>query len=168
MYPNFMKNLKIIKKKVKKIKKILKKEKLLNQYNSQFKNKQMKFLLSKIALLFNEELEISTLTKLEIELLKRERNFQFFEKFILEIKRKAKYNYTNAKWKSFSIYLFYIYQISTFFYDQKNNLKNIYTFENFTTLNDEKREYFGDFTESLMSLNIDFNLWIKQILKWVL
>ncbi|WP_156768858.1 hypothetical protein [[Mycoplasma] mobile] len=128
----------------------------------------MRFLLSKIALIFNEKANVEYLINLEINLIKKEKQFHLFDEFVEYIGKNAEWNFKDANWIYLSKFLFYIYQISSFYYDEKYKIKNIYTKENFTELNSKKRDELTNFVNDLKKLNPNFNLWYKQILIWVL
>ncbi|QJR43958.1 hypothetical protein [Mycoplasma miroungirhinis] len=137
------------------------------KYISRFKHKQMQFLVSKIFLLFESSLSINELIKIEYELL--EKNFlkDMYVDIFMKNRFTFKKEFINCKWESFAKFLFYIFQTSTYFFDKKHKVPNVFIIGGEITINEEKRRLFNEFAESLEKVSINFNFYIKQILKWV-
>ncbi|MCU4117309.1 hypothetical protein N8G13_02435 [Mycoplasma zalophi] len=160
-------NIKKINNNIRKLKLLLYTNPKSLKYISRFKHKQMQFLVSKIFLLFESSLSLNELIKIEYELL--EKNFlkDMYVDIFMDNKSTFNEQFINCKWESFAKFLYYIFQTSTYFYDKKHKVPNIFIIGGETTMNEEKRRLFNEFSESLEKASSNFNFYVKQILKWV-
>ena len=148
-------------KQLKEIKNKLIKNDLWKEYSQKFTHKQMKLISTKIALIFNKNIKVQDFYEIEKELIVVKKNkFMFLETFN---KISYKTNYS-CDWKSFSIFLWYIYQTSTYYKDKKKKIDNIFI-DNTIKMNQEKRKYFYLFMNSLDMRDDYFNDKIISILK---
>ena len=148
--------------KLKQVSKELKKVKGLKDYNNMFKHKQMKFACSKTLLIFNPKVKLKTLVSLEYTLLKEKKNKKMF---LNNMQVLSKNTEGNIDWKAFGEFLWYLYQTSTYYKDIKNNVKNIYSEDNFIELNSKKRDAYQKWMDSLDRKDPQYNAKIRQILK---
>lgn len=154
-------------KKIKKIKKVLKKEKLWITYCQKFRHKQMKFIFSKIALILKLDLNIDILMTYEKKMMHS--NIQKKEDMFLNVfQDMGKLTEIKADWESFAKFLFYIYQTSSFFYDRKKKIKNVFLQNEVIEMNQIKRNHYDKWLFSLDQIKPDFNLIVTKILKVVL
>ncbi len=144
------------------IKKYLKKDSNLKKYKKIFKNKQMRFLFTKISVIFDSSISQKHLANIELSLLYNPTK----ENFILLLERLAKTfdnKFHKLKWESLAICFWYTFQ-NSLFYNKKVNSE--YTFDNFVTLNNIKRNAFSQWLKSFYNLkNIDFNNYVVQVLE---
>lgn len=150
-----------MKKKLRAIKKQLKQQGLYKKYKTQFKHKQMKLLISKIVLIFNSEADIIHLFELEKSLIEKEVNEKMFDETLLSFESLTG---KKANWALFSIFLFYVYQTSTFWRDMKKGVKNVYSLSNYNELNLKKRQAYNAWFKS-MEIDLDFNSKLIQVLR---
>ena len=150
--------------KFKVIKKNLKQNNDYKEYKKLFKNKQTKFLCTKISIIFESSISEQDLTIFETTLLKTPTQ----DNFVFSINELSKYfgeNFVDLKWDSFGVYLWYTFQTSLF-YNKKRKIPCEYTLENFIILNNIKRKNFSQWLESFYDLkNINFNQYVIKVLK---
>ena len=84
------------------VKNNLKKQKKLKEYKVVFKHHQMKFLITKIALIFVEKISIEKFAKLEINLYQSKKGIDMFVESIKILEIETKYK---ADWNSFAKFL---------------------------------------------------------------
>lgn len=125
-----------------------------NAYKEAFTHKQMKLVTTKIALIFKDKINVNTFYKLEKELITKPKNKDMFKEAFATLEKEVQYK---ANWKELGKFMWYAYQTSTFYKDQKKNVKNVYTFENSVELNTQKREHFLKWLHSVDKNDIDFN-----------
>lgn len=140
-------------KKLKKIKNKLKENNQWKKYKKIFIHKQTRFFISKIILIYKKAIDVDILYKWEKSFLNTNINQNMFEKVFSEFKQ----IYSNGDWFSFSKMLWYIYQISRFYKDKRNKIKNIYINGNIIELNKMKKNYYVKWLESLDKTEKDFN-----------
>lgn len=150
-----------MKKEIRHIKKSFKKNGLYREYTNIFQHKQLKFLSSKIILIFNQKVELEKLISLETELLKKEKNEKMFNDVC---SRFAELSNKKADWTSFSEFLYLVYQTSTYWKDTKKGIPNIYNMNNYNELNLKKRQLFNKWFKS-MDIDINFNEKLIEVLR---
>ena len=148
---------------LKQIKKSIKEQGLLKSYNKKFKHKDMKFLLSYVALTFNEEIKIDLLVKEEVKLLNVEKGPKMF---INAYSSLSKMTDKNIDWNSFGKFIWYIYQSSTYWKEDKKK-NNIYSKESFVAMNDQKRKHYNKWMRSIPETTEGYNLKIMEVMKRV-
>ena len=148
-------------KKLKAIKSKLKKHKEWKKYKSIFIHRQTRFFVTKIMLVYKKDLDVEILYNWEKSFLNTPVNQNMFEKVFGEFKK----YYANGDWFSFSKMLWYIYQISRYYKDLKNKIKNIYINGNIIELNKIKRNYYVKWLDSLNKEEKDFNNKIIEVNK---
>lgn len=147
------------------IKRKLKKDKVWNDYKTKFKHKQMRFVVSKIASVFVKNININKFHKIEKSLIETPNGEDMFDEAFRQLSREIKYK---ADWESLGKFMWYAYQTSTFYTDQKAGIKNIYTLENSIELNDIKREHFLKWLHSVDNTDDKFNNKIMEVQRLVL
>lgn len=147
---------------LKQVKHQLKTNNLLKEYNLKFAHKQMKFLCSKIAIIFKEDIDVDTLYSLETSVLKSKLNKDIYAEAMNILKNKIS---KKVDWKSLGAYLWFQLQTSTYYKDAKNKIKNTYNESNYIKLNSDKRDAWQDFIDSLENNYTHFNLLVIAILK---
>lgn len=152
-----MKSLKIVKK-------ILKQKKIWKLYKQKFRHDQMRFLTSKILLIFNDTISPKILVENEILLLKSIKDEKMFVSVFETFNNLAKNNYN---WQAFGLFIWYVYQTSTFYYDQKHKIKNVYDEFNYLQRNNQKRQFYYQWLESIDPGTKNYNYLIKKVLKQV-
>lgn len=152
-------------KKLSQIKSKLKKSNDWKIYKDAFGHKQMKLVTSKIALVFNEDINVETFYQLEKSLITAPINVDMFKEAFKILAKEVKYK---ADWEELGIFMWYAYQTSTFYKDQKNHVENIYTLENSVELNGERRAHFLKWLHSVDKTDIEFNNKIIAVQKLVL
>lgn len=148
---------------LKQIKSNLKEQKKLKEYDRVFKHKQMKFLVTKIALVFSDDINIDKFTKLEIKLSESKKGPDMFSESIKTLEEETKYK---ADWKSFANFLWFIYQTSTYYRDLKKGMENVYV-DNIIKINEKRRNIYNTWMESLAKDDSQFNHKITQVSKLV-
>ena len=148
-------------KKLKAIKSKLKKHKEWKKYKSIFIHRQTRLFVTKIMLVYKKDLDVEILYNWEKSFLNTPVNQNMFEKVFGEFKK----YYANGDWFSFSKMLWYIYQISRYYKDLKNKIKNIYINGNIIELNKIKRNYYVKWLDSLNKEEKDFNNKIIEVNK---
>lgn len=150
--------------KLKKIKKMLKQEKLWSIYKHKFSHKQMQLLFSKISLIFVPNVEIDWLFENEKKILSQTKNHTMFIEVFqqLSILNKDKYD-----WKAFGAFVWFVYQTSSFYQDQKHGIKNIFNEHNLIQQNAQKRHFYYLWLQSIDPSLENYNTLIKQVLACV-
>ncbi len=150
--------------KLKKVKTELRKRKLLSEYNKKFKHKDMRFLFSYVALTFDDSIKVSALVKEEVKLLKADKEKDMFVASYLVLKE-----LTDKKidWKSFGKFIWFIFQTSTYWKDQRKKIENEFKKDNLVITNQTKRIYYNKWLESLPADIEDQNNKVIQIMKRV-
>lgn len=153
-----------IKKNISELKKFLKQNGYWSNYKELYKHRQMKFVASKIALIFDRSLSINELVELELKMMDVKINkgenmfknvFGNFEKLVV----------VKGDWASFSKMMFYIYQTSTYWRDKKNNVENVFTGDNYVEINAIKRNYYYQWLNSLDLKLRDYNILIIEVMR---
>ena len=150
-------------KKIRKIKKKFKRKEL-KIYNSLFKHRQMKFAISKILLACNKNIDVKDLYNIEKSMIDINKDNKMFN---LAFANANKISKINADWKSFSEFMWYAYQTSTYYKDIKKNINNVYNKENFVEINNIKRKKYLLWLHSLPKEK-DFNFIVIKIGKIIL
>lgn len=150
--------------KLKTIKKQLKNDNLWKSYKQKFKHKQMHLLFSKITLIFVPDANENWLIQQEKNLLNQEKNSLMFVETFNKINTLKLADYD---WKSFGHFIWYVYQTSTFYHDQKHGKKNLFNEKNYVEKNAEKRHYYYAWLESISPTIFNYNNLIKQVLNKV-
>lgn len=150
---------------LKQVKNKLRQENIWASYKETFKHKQMKLITTKIALIFKDKININVFYKLEKELMSKTKNKEMFKEAFAILEKEVKYK---ANWEELGKFMWYAFQTSTFYKDQKKDIKNIYTYENSIRLNTKKREHFLKWLHSVDKKDIEFNNKIIAVQKLVL
>lgn len=152
--------------KLKEIKKQLIAQDKWLSYKDKYKHPQMKFVFSKVALIFNADLTVEELMPFELEMLKASKEKK--EEMFIPIFKKLR-NITNVKadWKAFGQFMWYAFQTSTYWKDSKKGIANIYTKRNLITVNQVKRDLFNDWLHSIDHKTENYNELIIETLKKV-
>ncbi|QJG67155.1 hypothetical protein [Mycoplasma phocoenae] len=139
----------------------------LLKYNSRFKDKQVRFLISKILILFDTNYSIEQLVELEISLMQSAFvSSMYVDKLLLSVDSLCK-KYQSCNWKALGKFLYLIFKTSTYYFDKKHKVPNIFIIHGEIEINEKKREALNDFAISLEAVETDFNFYIRKILKWV-
>lgn len=156
----------IRKNQIKIIKKHFKQKNMYLDYKSTFLNKQMRFILTKINLIFTNDLNVVIKEK-EENIFKNSSNKDVWIEIINNLKTSWNINFINVDWNSFAIFLFYTYHYSEFYF-RKSKLKNLYTQENFTEINKVKIQMYNNWIKSMYETEVlDFNKYIIKVLELV-
>ncbi len=146
------------------IKKYLKKDNNLKKYKKLFKNKQIRFLFTKISVIFDSSISQKHLANIELSLLYNPTK----ENFVLLLERLSKTfdnKFHKLKWESLAVCFWYAFQ-NSLFYNKNKKIDCEYTFDNFIELNNIKRDAFSKWLKSFYNLkNIDFNNYVVQVLE---
>ena len=146
------------------VKKYLKKGGNLKKYKKLFKNKQIRFLFTKISIIFESTISNEQLSNIEISLYYNPTESHFVE----SLKRLSKTfdnKFLKLKWDKLGVCLWYAFQTSLF-YNKAREVECEYTLENFITLNNIKRESFSQWLKSFYDTkNIDFNNYVIKVLE---
>lgn len=161
-----MKKSKIIRKKLNKVKKNLILDQDWIKYLKKFRHHQMRLLASKIALIYNINIKVIDLLKIEKLMLDASKN-KHPEMFVPIFIYLGILTKTKANWNAFGRFIFYIFQTSTFYHDSRFRKTNIFNKKNIIERNFEKREYFYSWLHSLDIAEKDFNKRIIQVQKLV-
>lgn len=153
-------------KKLKEIKKHLIIQNKWLSYKEKYKHPQMKLIFSKVALIFNPDLSIKELVSFELEML--EANKEKKDEMFVPIFKKLR-NLTNVKadWKAFGKFMWFVFQTSTYWKDEKKGINNIYTKRNYITVNQTKRDLFNEWLHSIDHNTNNYNDLIIETLKKV-
>lgn len=164
---------KLLKKPINSFKKLLRINKQNKQYKKFYINKQLRYLVLKLSILFESNLNVEIIHKMELEIINNTlTNETMYHQTIQTILKNSKIkNFSKLKYQNLSYFIFYIFQTSRFFYDKKHQIENIYLInyseENLIKLNRIKRSYYYQFLEDIKKHNVNYNFYIIQILKWV-
>lgn len=148
----------------KQVKNKLKEKDELKKYKEKFKHKQIRFVVSKIFFVFNSENKIDELLAIEQKLLVAKKDQKLFSNIIKDFEKIIDYK---ADWKSFGEFLWMQFQASTYYWDKKKNLENIFNEKNYIKLNSEKRKLYMNWVHSLPKED-DFNEKIIKVSKIIL
>ena len=147
-------------KQLKQVKNKFTEQDVYNEYAFKYKHKQMKFITSKIVLIYNPKVSVDELIKLETLMLKADKGKDMFDE---PFKMVEKLTNTVADWKSFSKFMWYVYQTSTFFKDEKKGIKNIFNNENTIKLNEIRRGFFHKWLHSFPENQKNYNENVMQV-----
>ncbi|MCK5945760.1 MAG: hypothetical protein KAG04_00660 [Mycoplasmataceae bacterium] len=147
---------------LKKLNKELKKNKKLNEYKTMFAHKQMVFACSKVALIFNEDVSVDVLYKMEVKLIGVKKDINMFKEAMKDL---TKITNKNIKWDVFAEFLWYLYQTSTYYKDTKKGIKNIFNDDTFIKLNSLKRNAYQRWIDSLDKTDAQYNVRIRKVIK---
>lgn len=154
-------------KKINNIKHILKKNNKYNEYKLLFKNKQIRFLFSKISIIFESTISSENLSKIELSLLKNPTKDNFISS-IEKLSKTFDEKFVNLKWRKLGVTLWYVFQTSLF-YNKRRRIPCEYTVKNFVSLNNIKRMNFSKWLKSFYDTqNIDFNKYVLQVLEIII
>lgn len=148
-------------KKLKQLKKKLKKNNLLFEYKNKFKHKQMRFAISKIAMIYYPTISLDDLFILESNILNQDIGP---EMFISSFKMFKKISGLSSDWESFGKFMWYQFQVSTYYKDVKKGNNNIFI-ENEVKKNQEKRILFLKWLHSVDKTEENFNQKIIKLQK---
>lgn len=148
-------------KKINEVKKLFSKFEM-DEYKKRFSHKQMRFVCSKIVLLFKDHVFANELEAIEKSLLEKELNKDLFKEAFTMIDKLVD---NGADWASLGQYMWYAYQTSRFFKDIKRKDKNIYTKANSVKLNELRRQLYGKWMHSLNKEDVRFNEKIMAVAK---
>lgn len=135
-------------------------------YKEKYKHPQMKFIFSKVALIFNPDLSVDELIPFEIEMLNANKDKKE-EMFVNIFKKMRNITQVKADWKIFGKFIWFVFQTSTYWKDTKKNISNIYTKRNYITVNQTKRDLFNDWLHSIDHNTENYNDLIVETLKKV-
>ncbi len=150
--------------KLKRIKKMFKQQNLWNIYKHKFAHKQMKLLFSKITLIFVPDASVEWLYENEKKMLGQTKNSEMFKDVFMTI---SLINHDQYDWHAFGLFVWFIYQTSTFYQDQKHGIKNIFNKQNYVMQNAQKRHYYHLWLQSLDPTVDNYNILVKQVLQCV-
>ncbi|MGL5308700.1 MAG: hypothetical protein ACRC9F_01480 [Metamycoplasmataceae bacterium] len=137
------------------------------EYKSIFKNKQTRFLLSKMAIIFESWMSDEDLSEIELSFMNNPTQDHLINT-IDEISKTFNEKFINLEWKKFGICLWYVFQMSIF-YNKRRKIPCEYTVDNFVSLNNIKRYNFAKWLKSLYeSENIDFNKYVIKVLEIII
>lgn len=136
-------------KSLKAIKRLLKQNKQWSEYKKKYAHKQMRLVSSKIALIYNQDLSLEELYKLEVMALeaKKVNEEKMFEDLYFELDKMVNRPYID--WESFGRYMWYTYQTSTYWKDVKKKRPNVFNSRNYIEQNAIKREYYSKWLQSI-------------------
>ena len=143
--------------KINHIREIIKKQGQYNFYKKSFKKRQVRFLVSKICLIFTN-MPLTRLAEIEMNLA-RDPSLQTFSEAFSHINIKA-------EWNSFGSFIYFIYKTSTYQEDQKNNVENVFISDPIKA-NSQKRIYYNKWLRSLDFTKYETNFKVRKILKLV-
>ncbi|MGY6172000.1 hypothetical protein ACW95P_01475 [Candidatus Mycoplasma pogonae] len=152
------------------IKKKLKKLNLWNDYKSTFPIKKHRFLIFKIAKIFEINISENRITKFEANLI----NCKNKEGFLDSLNSLFTFT-TNDKLKDekflkdLATFLYYCWQLARLKYDKKYKKENIYIDlnkpKNLLEQNRKKREYYYKLCDYLKKITSNYNYYVVKILK---
>lgn len=140
-------------KKINEVKKLFDKFEM-KEYDKRFSHKQMKFVCSKIALVFNEKILIEDLYAIEKSVLEAKLDSDLFKDAFNKIDKLVN---NGADWASLGKYMWFVYHTSIFYKSKNKVLQNIYTKENSVELNEIRRDLYAKWMHSLDKEDIKFN-----------
>ena len=135
-------------------------------YQDNYEHKQMKFIFSKVALIFNKDLTADVLFEYEQKMAhidKTKKELTFVDIF----KKMKTLTSVKADWEAFGKFMWYVYQTSTYWKDDARNIPNVYTKRNYITINQIKRDLFNDWLHSIDHHVENYNYLIVNTLKKV-
>lgn len=154
-------------KKINNIKTYLKNNDKYKEYKLLFKNKQIRFLFSKISIIFESTISNENLGKIEMALLNNPTKDNFVI-LIGELSKTFDKKFVNLRWANLGISLWYAFQMSLY-YNKKRKVPCEYTIDNFVTLNNIKRANFSKWLKSFYETkNIDFNQYVIKVLEKII
>lgn len=135
-------------------KKLLKQNKQWDAYKKKFTHKQMRLAISKIALIFNNELTSEVLYKKEEQMLKaaKDKKENMFLEVFADFNKLTKTEKIN--WSEFAKYFWYVYQTSTYYKDKARGRANVFNKKNYVEMNQAKRKHYNEWIMSI-DLSID-------------
>lgn len=151
---------------LKEIKNLLKDNKKWAEYKKKYKHPQMRLIFSKIIFVFNKDVSIEDLYKKELQYLEADKSKQE-EMFKTIFKSAERLSGVKADWESFAIFMWYVYQTSTYWKDIKKNVKNVFNVKNYNELNQVKRNHYNDWLHSLSPNIENLNNSIIEVLRLV-
>lgn len=160
-----MKNIK--REQIKKVKKNLKQNNNWKEYKKVFINKQMRFLLTKINIIFsNNENKQNLIIDEEFFIMSNAIDKNAWVSIINKLSKKWKEEFHNINWESFALFLFYTYHYSEYYY-KKSLLDNLYKKANdFNEINDLKIAHYNKWIKSMYQLKTkNFNEYIIEIIR---
>ncbi len=149
---------------LKQVKSELKAQKLMKQYNKKFKNKDMKFLFTFVALAYNDSIKLNFLVKEEKDLMNKKNDQSMF---VSSYKKLNKYTNDEILWDEFGIFIWYIFQTSTYWKDKRKKKENIFKDGNFVKVNQEKRNHYNAWLQSIPADFEDQNEKLIKVLRKV-
>lgn len=152
--------------KLKEIKKELIAQNKWQSYKAKYKHPQMKFIFSKIALIFNPDLSSKALVSFEIEMIETNKDKKE-EMFVNVFKKMKTLTNVKANWNAFGKFMWFVFQTSTYWQDTKKNINNVYTKRNYITVNQTKRDLFNEWLHSIDPHTQNYNDLIVETLKKV-
>ena len=156
-----------LKSQIREVKKTLKKNHKYQEYKKIFIHPQMRFLLTKINFIFNDNANFKETIDLELFLLNNFNNPQNWIDAIINLSQKWNPKWNKINWKSFGLFLYYIYHYSLY-YCKKTVVSKIYTQDNFIELNHQKIYYYNQWIKSMYkSYILDFNQYVIAVLRLV-
>lgn len=151
--------------KPKEIKKELKSQNKFTLYKNSFEKKSTFFLLTKISNIFESTISIKELSQLEFDLSQKINDQGNWANIFQKASVFFKKPYSSCNWKSFGVFMFYTWSISTF-NENVNKNKSIYNLNNFNDLNADKMNHYNQWINSMIDTgDLDFNIYIRKVLK---
>lgn len=134
---------------LKAIKQLLKQNNQWREYRKKYAHRQMRLIFSKIALIYNPELSVQQLYQKEVEMLKAQKNdgekmFKEVFKDFGDLSRRPKVN-----WGEFAIYMWYVFQTSTYWKDKSRRRPNTFNTRNYIEINQIKRQHYDKWIKSI-------------------
>lgn len=151
--------------KIKKIKSKFKKLKNLKEYKKNILCSKNFFMITKISIIFNSNIELTQLYSLEQKLSQNAFNLNTWSSMFSEASKFFDNIFQKIDWTSFGYFLFYVWNINLFT-NKKTQKKSIYNYQNFNQINNKKTLYYNNWLLSfLKTKNKDFNKYIRKVLK---
>ncbi len=150
--------------KLKQIKKQIKSEGEWKKYKNVFRHKQMRLIFSEVALLLNPEINLKFLMDCEISLLSFEKGPKMFVETFKTLNDRVTFK---CDWEMFAHFLWFVYQTSTYWKDTKKKKTNIFTKDNYLEVNQQKRDCYQKWIDSIDKENKMFNTYIIEMSRMV-
>lgn len=151
---------------VQEVKKKLKKNKQYSLYKKTFKNKQMRFLLTKLDSIFSSSSDPNALYSMELEIMNGFEDENAWKSTIINLSSNWLVEYSNIDWMSFGSFLFYIYHYSEFYIRKSKIKNNLYKINDFVEVDDQKRKHYNEWLRTMYESNNDkFNNYIIRLLE---
>ncbi|WP_128008923.1 hypothetical protein [Mycoplasma sp. ATU-Cv-508] len=87
--------------------------------------------------------------------------------FVPAFQKLAAVGLEKINWKAWALFLWYVYQMSTFHRDRRYKKSNVYSSQTYLAANSQKRRHYGDWLASLDCYHPEYNQQIRSVLKEV-